>query len=221
MPEIMTFGIHEDSNGLPTSDAFVQLDHLLKKANVAHYGSGVLLTDETRRLAIELLKNVEQPLVLDGGAIIGLAKHHDEFKKRKAETVITPHTGEMAQLLGTSREKVEADRIGIAREFAVKNNTIVVLKGAPTIFASPDGTVFINATGNAGMATAGAGDVLCGMISGMIAQKPEDVLEAVMFAVYAHGLAGDIAAETMTEQAMIATDIIGALPAAFKKLGVK
>ena len=221
LPEIMTFGIHEDSNGQPTSDAFAQLPHLLGKATVVHYGSGVLLTDETRRLAIELLKNVEQPLILDGGAIIGIAKHYDQFKKRKAETVITPHSGEMAQLLGIPREKVESNRIGVARDFAVKNNTIVVLKGSPTIFAAPDGTVFINATGNAGMATAGAGDVLAGIISGAIAQKPEDVLEAVMFAVYVHGLAGDLASEKMTEQGMIATDIINELPAAFKKLGMK
>jgi NAD(P)H-hydrate epimerase len=96
-----------------------------------------------------------------------------------------------------------------------------VLKGAPTLFAFPDGSVFINATGNPGMATAGAGDVLCGMITGTIAQKPEDVLESVMFAVYAHGLAGDLARKEMTEQALIATDIVRFIPAAFKKLGLE
>jgi NAD(P)H-hydrate epimerase len=221
MPEIMTFGIHEDSHGLPTSDAFAQLEDLISKSTVVQYGSGILFTDETKELAIELLKNVDQTLVLDAGALIGLAKHHDLFKKRKAPTVITPHNGEMAQLLGVKREKVEQDRIGVARDFATKNNTIVVLKGAPTLFAFPDGSVFINATGNPGMATAGAGDVLCGMITGTIAQKPEDVLESVMFAVYAHGLAGDLARKEMTEQALIATDIVRFIPAAFKKLGLE
>ncbi len=221
IPEAMTFGISEDGLGQPTSNAYAELTHLLLKATVVHFGSGILLTDETRQLTIELLKNVEQPLVLDAGALIGLAKHHDLFRKRKGDTVITPHLGEMAQLLGITREKLEADKIGIARDFAMKNNTVVILKGAPTIFASPDGTVFLNATGNPGMATAGSGDVLAGIISGAIAQKPHEVLEAVMFAVYVHGLAGDIAAEKITEQAMIATDIIRALPKALKKLELK
>lgn len=214
LPEAMTFGVHEDSKGLPTSDAFEQLTHLLEKASVILYGSGILLTEETKRLALRLLQETEHPLVLDAGGVIGLANHHDVLQKRKSPSVITPHIGEFAQFLGLKREHVEANRIELARETAVKLGITIVLKGAPSIVASPDGDVFVNPTGNPGMSTAGVGDVLGGMIAGLIGQTP-DVLSACIYAIYSHGRAADIAAEKLSERALIASDIIDALPEVF------
>jgi ADP-dependent NAD(P)H-hydrate dehydratase / NAD(P)H-hydrate epimerase len=214
LPEAMTFGVHEDSKGLPTSDAFDQLEHLLTKANVVLYGSGILHAQETERLALRLLKETEHPLVLDAGGVIGLTKHHDVLKKRTAPTIITPHIGEFAQFLGMKREEAKSDRIELARSVAANLKITIVLKGAPTVIATPDGDIFINPTGNPGMATAGAGDVLGGMIAGVIAQS-DDVLSACIFAVHSHGKAANIAAEKLSERALIASDIIETLPEVF------
>jgi len=138
------------------------------------------------------------------------------LRERKAATVLTPHLGEFAQMLDMKWQDVEKDKINLARKFAVKNNAILVIKGAPTIIASPEGNIFINSTGNPGMATAGAGDVLAGMIAGIIAQG-NDILRSVQYAVYLHGLAGDMAAGELTEASMTATDILEYLPEAMKE----
>jgi NAD(P)H-hydrate epimerase len=132
--------------------------------------------------------------------------------------VITPHPGEMARLTGRSIPEVQRDRIGIARSFAREHEVIVVLKGHRTLIAQPDGEVWVNTTGNPGMATGGTGDVLTGMVAGMIAQNPQRVTEAITAAVHLHGLAGDIACETMGEQSLVATDLIEALPEAFQRV---
>lgn len=217
LPEAMTFGVHEDSKGLPTSDAFDQITHLLEKASVILYGSGILLTEETKRLTLRSLQETEHPLVLDAGGVIGLAKHHDVLKKRKALTVITPHVGEFAQFLGLKREQVESNKIELARETAAKLGITIVLKGAPSVVASPDGDVFVNPTGNPGMATAGVGDVLGGMITGLMGQT-DDVLSACIYAIYTHGRAADIAAEKLSQRSLIASDIIDSLPEVFQSL---
>jgi len=121
-------------------------------------------------------------------------------------------------LTGLSIPQVQSDRTGVARTFAKDHGLIVVLKGHRTLIALPDGEVWINTTGNPGMATGGTGDILTGMISGMIAQRPKRVAEAVTSAVYMHGLAGDVARETMGEQSLVATDLIEALPEAFRRI---
>lgn len=217
IPEIMTFGLPEDENGLPLAKSFKKLSHLFAKTNVVHCGSGLLPTDEVGKLVLQLLEKTKDPLVLDGGALAGLEKNKRALRDRSAATILTPHLGEFAQMLDMKWQDVEKDKINLARKFAVKNKTILVLKGAPTIVASPEGNIFINSTGNPGMATAGAGDVLAGMISGIIAQS-YDVLTSVLYAVYLHGLSGDLAADDLTEQVMTATDIITYLPEAFEEL---
>jgi hydroxyethylthiazole kinase-like uncharacterized protein yjeF len=112
---------------------------------------------------------------------------------------------------------VQHDRLNVARSFAREHELIVVLKGHRTLVAQPDGTVWVNATGNPGMATGGTGDILTGMVAGLIAQHPDRMAEAVMAAVHLHGLAGDVARESMGEHSMIATDLLSALPEAFRR----
>ena len=213
MPEIMTFGLPEDENGLPLAKSFKKLSHLLGKANMVHCGSGLLHTDEVSELVLQLLEKVKKPIVLDGGALQGLAKNKRALKERENVTILTPHIGEFAQMLEMKWQDAEKDKIDLARKFAVKNKVILIVKGAPTIIATPKGNIYINSTGNPGMATAGAGDVFAGMISGIIAQG-KDLHLSILYSVYLHGLAGDLAAKDLTEACVTATDIIEYLPEA-------
>src|ERR1700694_631140 len=123
----------------------------------------------------------------------------------------------MARLTGLTIVAVQRDRLNVARSFASENQVIVVLKGHRTIIAQPDGTVWVNTTGNPGMATGGTGDILTGMVAGVIAQNPDRVAEAVIAAVHLHGLAGDVARESMGEHSLVATDLLKALPEAFRR----
>jgi NAD(P)H-hydrate epimerase len=133
------------------------------------------------------------------------------------DVIITPHPGEMARLVGMSTDEVQASRLEIARNFAVAHRVYVVLKGHRTLIATPDERIFINPTGNPGMATGGTGDILTGMTAGLIAQNPDHITEAVIAAVHLHGLAGDVACESMGEHSMVATDLLAALPEAFRR----
>jgi NAD(P)H-hydrate epimerase len=131
--------------------------------------------------------------------------------------VITPHPGEMARLLGSTAADVQKDRINVARKFAADHQLIVVLKGSRTLVAAPDGQVWVNVTGNPGMATGGTGDILTGMMAGLMAQNPKNIFETVLCAVYLHGLAGDVARESMGEHSLTATDLLRFLPEAFRR----
>ncbi len=138
--------------------------------------------------------------------------------------VLTPHPGEMARLTGLSTAAIQRDRINVAREFAREHRVILVLKGDGTVIANPDAEVWVNPTGNPGMATGGTGDILTGMIAGMLAQYPNRALEAVIAAVYLHGAAGDAACYPSPsgsgkgEQCLVATDLISAMPIAFRRV---
>jgi NAD(P)H-hydrate epimerase len=131
--------------------------------------------------------------------------------------VITPHPGEMARLVGSSIAEVQKDRLGVARKFAREHEVIVVLKGNRTLVVRPDGEAWVNTTGNPGMATGGTGDILTGMVAGMLAQNPKEAFEAVLAAVHLHGLAGDVMRETMGEHSLVATDLLTGLPEAFRR----
>jgi hydroxyethylthiazole kinase-like uncharacterized protein yjeF len=133
--------------------------------------------------------------------------------------VITPHPGEMARLVGCTIAEVQQDRLGIARKFAREHELIVVLKGHRTLVVQPDGEAWVNTTGNPGMSTGGTGDILTGMVAGMIAQHPkkEDAISAVIAAVHLHGLAGDVMRDSVGEHSLIATDLLQGLPEAFRR----
>jgi NAD(P)H-hydrate epimerase len=124
----------------------------------------------------------------------------------------------MARLTSSTVAEVQRDRVNVARTFAREHELIVVLKGHRTLIAQPDGTVWVNTTGNPGMATGGTGDILTGMTAGLMAQNPAHNVEAVIAAVYLHGLAGDVARESMGEHSLVATDLVKALPEAFRRV---
>ncbi len=155
-------------------------------------------------------------MVIDADGITAIAKNPAVLKQLKSPVILTPHPGEMARLIRSSNKSVQADRIGTARRFAEEYNVILVLKGARTVIAQPNGQVYINSTGNPGMASGGVGDVLTGLIAGFLAQKMTPINSALL-GVYLHGLAADFAAEQLTQYCLIASDILTYLPLAIKK----
>ena len=187
--------------------ADLNIKALLNKADAVLAGSGSGNNDETEYLVKELFKTAEIPIVIDADGINVIANSIDIIKNTKAPVILTPHPGEMARLLGVTAKEVEADRVSIARGFAKEYGCILVLKGANTIIALPNGEITFNLTGNPGMACGGSGDVLSGITVSLLAQgfSPES---AAKYAVYLHGEAGDKAALRRGERAMLPTDII-------------
>lgn len=179
-------------------------------------GPGLGNHPDTLAFARRLIRRVECPLVVDADGINALAGHIDGLDSRRGRvSVLTPHMGEFARLLG---REVGEDKAGEARDFATAHGCILVLKGHRTLVACPDGEIYVNQTGNPGMASGGTGDVLAGMIAAFLAQGFEPA-RAVTAAVYLHGLAGDLAAQALGEYAMTAADLIEYLPQAMKAAG--
>ena len=157
-------------------------------------------------------------IVVDADALNAFERVAHKLNGRGRTLVITPHPGEMSRLTGLSIAEIQANRLEVARNFASEHELIVVLKGHRTLIAAPDGTVWVNPTGNPGMATGGTGDILTGMVAGLIAQHPQDALEATTLAVYLHGLAGDLARDSVGENSLVATDLVRFLPQAFAEI---
>ena len=209
VPEYMTYPLPDRAGGVTGNG----LDGLLAQpADVIAAGPGLGTGEGACRLVQALLdRETAAPLVLDADALNVCAAAPERLRgDRNAEVVITPHPGEMARLAGTTAAAVQCDRIGIARAFAQAHDLHVVLKGARTVIAAPNGTVRINATGNPGMATGGSGDVLTGTIAAWIGQVPH-LTDAIALAVHLHGLAGDLAARDVGETGLIAGDIAARL----------
>ena len=186
---------------------------LAGKVDLVVLGPGLSLAEETQKLVRELAAKIEKPVLIDGDGLTAVAKNPRFLKKRRYETVLTPHAGEMARITGKSVDAIEKDPVGILRETAAALDSIVVLKGAHTLIGFPDGRVFFNMSGNSGMATAGSGDVLTGAIGAMFGLGLP-LQEAVRAGVFIHGLAGDIAAAGKGEDGITARDIMEGLPRA-------
>ena len=183
-------------------------------ADAVLIGCGMSVCDDTRTLVRGFLEACDKPLLLDADALNCLADDPSVLRRVKAPVVITPHPAEMGRLLGVSAGEVNADREMTAKRFAADYGVIVVLKGAGTVTAAPDGRAVINTTGNSGMATGGSGDVLAGICASLLAQGGEPFACAAA-AVYLHGLAGDLAAARLGKISMLPTDLLDALPQAF------
>ncbi len=193
------------------------LKDILTDKDAAACGPGMGRYEDVAKLAAWMIVNCECPLVVDADALNGISKDSSILNMAKNPPVITPHLGEMSRLCKVPVEEIQDNTLRTAVEFAVSHNTITVLKGFRTIVALPDGRSYINPTGNPGMATAGTGDVLTGVITSLAGQglRPS---EAAIAGVYVHGLAGDLTAFEFGEYGLIASDLIEKLPAAIKEL---
>jgi NAD(P)H-hydrate epimerase len=181
-------------------------------------GPGLSTHPETVELVQSLMKHLDRPSVLDADALNALASRASLLTACKIPPVLTPHPGEMARLEpDATSQSVNADRLGTAARFARERGVFLVLKGARTVIARPDGLLAICPTGNPGMATAGTGDVLTGMLVGLLAQGVPS-WEAACAATYLHGKAGDLAAEQLGSASMIAGDLIEHIPYAFRAI---
>ena len=174
------------------------------------------MADETVELVWKVVAGARKPMLIDADGLNALARKPSVLLRRKCQQVIvTPHAGELARLLGVSSHEVEGDRLALAAMFARKFRLTLVSKGAPSLTAARSGNVYVNSSGNPGLATAGAGDVLAGVIAGLWGQKMTE--EAAAYAgIYLHGLAGDLAAAEYGIKGMVAMDICGMLPKAFR-----
>jgi NAD(P)H-hydrate epimerase len=218
-PELMTEPLDDTDAGSISVRALQQgrMDSLAERKTVLAVGPGISRNSETAEFVREVVKKYKLPVVLDADGLNAFEDRAAELKKIAGTLIITPHPGEMARLIGSTIPAVQHGRLNVARTFAREHDAIVVLKGHRTLIAQPDGTVWVNTTGNPGMATGGTGDILTGMVAGLIAQNPDRIADAVMAAVHLHGLAGDVACESMGEQSLVATDLLKALPEAFRR----
>jgi len=222
VPEIMTESLPETDTGAISGRAldYGRFAKLLEGKTVLAMGPGLTTHPETAQFVRAVLEQFDLPLVLDADALNALVGQLDALRARRSRRVIlTPHPGEMARLLGTTSAEVQRRRIEVAQKFARDFDVFVILKGHRSLVAAPDGQVWVSPTGNPGMASGGTGDVLTGMVAGALAQFPQvPPGEAACLAVFLHGLAGDLAAGIQGEQGMIASDVVEALPAAWRRL---
>ncbi len=213
--EAMTLPLPDDHGYLVEAALDVILTNLEGKTALA-VGPGLDTNPSTVELVRKLLAQVDLPAVVDADGVNALVGALDILKERKAPTVLTPHPGEMARLLGTTAREVQDRRLETARDFAREYGVVLVLKGAGTVTALPDGRAYINPTGNPGMASGGSGDVLTGIIGGLLAQGM-DAGTAAWAGVFIHGLAGDRAAQEKSEVSLLAGDMIEELSNIFKE----
>ncbi|MFP4662539.1 MAG: NAD(P)H-hydrate dehydratase [Halanaerobiales bacterium] len=214
-PEMITIGLKGMENLLKVDDLNL-IEKLIGESTVMAVGPGLGVSDSTTRVVTKILEEFDGPLVLDADGINSLDSL-EVLDQRGKPLIMTPHPGEMARLVDREIKEIQSNRIGFAREFATEHNIHLVLKGAATVIALPDGDIYINTSGNEGMATAGSGDVLTGMITGLLAMGL-DIGDAVILGTFLHGLAGDAAAFDLSSYSMTASDIISYIPEAIRNI---
>ncbi|MFR8624729.1 MAG: NAD(P)H-hydrate dehydratase [Ruminococcus sp.] len=215
--ESVYYPLEETSNGVISSKNTDFLLEMCEKSSAVVIGCGLSVCDDTKNLVQSVITNCEKPLVIDADALNCICNKPEILKNLKAPAIITPHPGEMARLLQSTPKTVNSSRENTAINFAKKFGVVTVLKGAGTLIASPDGEVYINHTGNSGMATGGSGDVLSGIIGSLLAQGASPI-NAAAAGVFLHGTIGDLAAEKLGKISMLPTDMIDMIPTAYLKL---
>jgi len=215
--EVMLFPLPQTAETTLSFSGYKKIKDFSKGADIMVVGPGLSANPSTQRLARKIISGIDKPMVIDADGLNALAGHLDLLAKRRdSVSVLTPHPGEMARLLGTTIKKVQANRRGIAAKFARDHHVTLVLKGYGTVIADYNGNLHINESGNPGMATGGTGDVLAGMVAAFLGLGL-GAFEAAKYAAYAHGAAGDLAAKEKTQLSLIASDIIEKIPSAIKK----
>jgi NAD(P)H-hydrate epimerase len=219
MPEVMTAALAETDRGAVSDEALDFFSKFSERADVIAIGPGLSSEDErTRKYVRRTVENRRTPIVIDADGLNCLSPWPSELRESaELPIVLTPHPGEMLRLMGASEKLAVHDRVAVARKFAEDHQVILLLKGGRSLIAAPDGRVFVNSTGNAGLATAGAGDTLTGVVTGFLAQAlayksdadtPRiSVLDTVIAALYVSGLAGDFAAREIGMRCLVASDI--------------
>jgi NAD(P)H-hydrate epimerase len=193
------------------------VQEFLRNKSAALVGPGLADDEDAYRDTRAIVDAVELPLVIDASGLNAFANRADALNARGLPRIITPHPGELARLLGGDTQAINADRIAAVREAARVTNCVVVLKGHQTLVAEPDGHVYVNPTGNPGMATGGMGDVLAGIIAALLA-RDADPLDAACAGVYLHGLAGDILAEELGDTGLTAMEVADRVPRAIQRV---
>jgi len=211
--ETITLAVPSTPAGAPAMEAREYLLEAAREASAVALGSGLPVAGETGELIRLLIPEIYAPMVVDAGGLTAIGGEWMILKKRKSPTVLTPHPGEMGRLVNKSAEDVQAARQSLAAKYAKATGTVVLLKGKDTVVSDGARTV-VNTTGNPGMATAGSGDVLTGVIAALLSQGM-DAFDAARLGAHLHGLAGDIAAHDLGVHGMIASDMVERLPAAF------
>jgi NAD(P)H-hydrate epimerase len=209
--EIVLIPQQETNSGSLSLESIEELKELAKKVDIVVIGPGISLNEDTQELVRELVREIEAPLLIDGDGITAVAGEPGVIKGRKAETILTPHSGEMARLANLDVDEVNRDKVSVLQKTARDLNAIIVFKGAHSLTGYPDERVYINTSGNPGMATAGSGDALTGAIAAMYGVGLP-LREAVRIGVFIHGFSGDLAACDKGEDGITAQDILDYLP---------
>jgi NAD(P)H-hydrate epimerase len=213
----MTEPLPETEEGTISASALERILTLLEGKDCLALGPGLSTQPETQELVRKLIPRVKIPMVVDADGINALSLHLETLGQTGSPLILTPHPGELSRLLSISVEEVQRNRVAIAQKFSSGFGIFLVLKGKGTLISDPQGEVFINPSGNPGMATGGAGDVLTGLLCGIIATRAEIPL-SLQAGVFLHGLAGDLAAQEWGEEPMVAGDILAKIPDALRHI---
>ena len=213
--EVMTEPLPETPKQTLSLRAFSAIVRLCENKRAVIIGPGLGTLKETQSLILKLIRTLDLPIILDADGLTALATQPKTLPIKNRSLMLTPHPGEMARLIRSQVKEVLEDRVGLSRNFSQSQHVHLILKGHPTLISTPKGEVYINPTGNPGMASGGTGDVLTGMIGGLVCQG-FDILPSLQIAVYLHGMAGDEGAQEMGEKSLIATDIIEKIPTLLK-----
>ena len=219
-PEVMTLGLAETQEGTLSLSAFTKIALMLQRIDVLIIGPGLGRNNSTYCLIRKVIHKCTHSMVIDADALNALDGNLGILKNHSGTIVLTPHQKEMAQLFGLTIKEILKRRKSIAQKYAKYYNTTIILKGHHSLVVSGRGELYVNKTGNPGMATAGSGDVLSGIVGAFLAQGLL-AFSAAKYATYIHGLAGDIAAKEKTQMGLIASDIINRIPDALKKSGCR
>jgi hydroxyethylthiazole kinase-like uncharacterized protein yjeF len=211
LTEVMTFPLPETGDGSLSLEAEKEILRLMEGKTAVALGPGLSTHEETSTLVKRIVDRCPLPLVIDADGLTALSGETALLAGRKAETILTPHPGEMARLSGLKTAEVQSDRLGTAVGFVERHGCFLVLKGARTLIAEPDGRVYVNPTGNPALSSGGSGDVLTGLTGGLLA-RGWPTMKSAVGAVYLHGLAADLLAEDMGQVGVLAGELLDVIP---------